>query len=109
MQNDQIPSDPIRRMRLLSIRAAADEIGIGRKAIREAIRSGALRPIKIGARTLRLTPADLQRWLDENRISPPIAVDVRVDARVAARVRREAALDAKSRNRREHKKDASKK
>jgi excisionase family DNA binding protein len=54
----------------LSASAAALKYGISRGVIAKAIRNGELPGYRIGARTLRVLPAEMERWIRSHRVTP---------------------------------------
>ena len=55
---------------LLSLRQAARKIGVADRVIRQAVRSGELPAFKLGQRTLRVKPTDLDTWIQDRRVRP---------------------------------------
>ena len=53
---------------LLSLRQAAQRIGVAPRVLRQAVRSGALPAFKLGQRTLRVKPTDLDDWIQDQRV-----------------------------------------
>jgi excisionase family DNA binding protein len=58
----RMPDEPQGGM-LLTPQEAADLLGLSRETIRRAIRSGELKAIRLGYRTVRVTKADLDEWI----------------------------------------------
>lgn len=55
---------------LMSVREAARRIGVADRVLRQAVRSGDLPAFKLGKRTLRVKPADLDDWIQNRRVRP---------------------------------------
>ena len=55
---------------LLSLRQAARRLGIAERVLRQAVRSGDLPAFKLGQRTLRVKPTDLDTWIQGLRVPP---------------------------------------
>jgi excisionase family DNA binding protein len=55
---------------LLSLRQAARRLGVAERVLRQAVRSGALPAFKLGERTLRVKPNDLDDWIQDRRVRP---------------------------------------
>lgn len=53
--------------RLLTLREAADRVGLKHVTLGRAIKRGDLGASMLGHR-IRIAPAELQRWIDDNRI-----------------------------------------
>ena len=70
-------------MRLLSVADVAEATGLSETAVYRAIAVGELRASKLRGR-LRVRLADLESWIDSNRVSP--AEEPRIKARARGRV-----------------------
>jgi excisionase family DNA binding protein len=55
---------------MLSLRQAARKIGVAERVLSQAVRSGELPAFKLGQRTLRVKPADLDTWIQDRRVRP---------------------------------------
>ncbi len=55
-------------MELLSIRAAAREIHVAERVLRQAVRTGELEAFKLGERTLRVERGALYDWVRSRRL-----------------------------------------
>jgi len=55
---------------LLSLRQAARRLGVAERVLRQAVRTGALPAFKLGERTLRVKPTDLDDWIQDRRVRP---------------------------------------
>ncbi len=55
---------------LLSLRQAARRLGIAERVLRQAVRSGELPAFRLGQRTLRVKPTDLDGWIQDRRVRP---------------------------------------
>ena len=55
-------------MELLSIRAAAREIHVAERVLRQAVRTGELEVFKLGERTLRVERRALYAWVRSRRV-----------------------------------------
>ena len=53
---------------LLSLRQAARKIGVADRVLRQAVRSGDLPAFRLGQRTMRVKPADLEDWIQNRRV-----------------------------------------
>lgn len=66
------PHRPHRKLsderRLLTVSQAASELGISSGHLRRAIRKGEIPAFRLGARTLRVFPADLYRWVRKHQV-----------------------------------------
>jgi excisionase family DNA binding protein len=58
-------------MRLLNVEAAAEMLSISKWTVRAYIRSGKLRPVRLGRRVL-LAEVELERFIAENQDHPPL-------------------------------------
>lgn len=59
---------PVAQDAPLTYDAAATRAGLPVSALREAARRGELAVTRIGRRTVRIAPADLERWLRRRRV-----------------------------------------
>ena len=57
-------------MEMISIRQAARNIGVAERVLRQAVRSGDLPAFKLGQRTVRVKPADLDDWIKNRQVRP---------------------------------------
>jgi excisionase family DNA binding protein len=57
-------------MEMISLRQAARKIGVADRMLRQAVRSGDLPAFKLGQRTMRVKPADLDDWIKNRRVRP---------------------------------------
>jgi len=55
-------------MEMISLRQAARKIGVADRVLRQAVRSGDLPAFKLGQRTLRVKPADVDDWIKNQRV-----------------------------------------
>lgn len=55
---------------LLSLRQAARRLGVADRVLRQAVRSGDLPAFRLGMRTLRVKPSDLDDWIRNRRVRP---------------------------------------
>ena len=55
---------------LMSLRQAARKIGVADRVLRQAVRSGDLPAFRLGQRTVRVKPADLDDWIQNRRVRP---------------------------------------
>jgi DNA (cytosine-5)-methyltransferase 1 len=53
---------------LLSLRQAARRLGVAERVLRHAVRSGDLPAFRLGQRTLRVKPTDLDDWIQNRRV-----------------------------------------
>ena len=53
---------------LMSLRQAARKIGVADRVLRQAVRSGDLPAFRLGQRTVRVKPADLDDWIQNRRV-----------------------------------------
>ena len=58
-------------MELVSVPAAARELGIAPRAIRRAIQEGELPAFRIGSRWVRVERAAVREWVRQKRVPPP--------------------------------------
>ncbi len=57
-------------MELMSLRQAARKLGVAERVLRLAVRSGDLPAFRLGQRTLRVKPTDLDDWIQNRRVRP---------------------------------------
>ena len=57
-------------MEMISLRQAARKIGVAERVLRQAVRSGDLPAFRLGQRTVRVKPADLDDWIQNRRVQP---------------------------------------
>ncbi len=55
---------------LVTVRQAARTLGIAERVLRQAVRSGDLPAFRLGQRTVRVKPADLDDWIKNRRVRP---------------------------------------
>ena len=55
---------------LVTVRQAARTLGIAERVLRHAVRSGDLPALRLGQRTVRVKPADLDDWIKNRRVRP---------------------------------------
>ena len=53
---------------LMTLRQAARKLGVAERVLRSAVRSGDLPAFRLGQRTLRVKPADLDDWIQDRRV-----------------------------------------
>ncbi len=58
-------------MELVSVTEGARELGIGPRAIRQAIQEGKLPAFRIGNRWVRVEREALHEWVRQKRVPPP--------------------------------------
>ena len=57
-------------MEMISLRQAARKIGVAERVLRQAVRSGDLPAFRLGERTVRVKPVDLDDWIQNRRVRP---------------------------------------
>ena len=57
-------------MEMISLRQAARKIGVTDRVLRQAVRSGDLPAFRLGQRTVRVKPTDLDDWIQNRRVRP---------------------------------------
>lgn len=57
-------------MEMISLRQAARRIGVAERVLRQAVRSGDLPAFKLGQRTIRVKPTDLDSWIQNQQVQP---------------------------------------
>ncbi len=55
---------------LVTVRQAARRLGVAERVLRQAVRSGDLPAFRLGQRTVRLKPTDLDDWIQNRRVRP---------------------------------------
>ncbi len=55
---------------LVTVRQAARRLGVAERVLRQAVRSGDLPAFRLGQRTVRLKPPDLDDWIQNRRVRP---------------------------------------
>ncbi len=55
---------------LVTVRQAARRLGVAERVLRHAVRSGDLPAYRLGQRTVRLKPTDLDDWIQNRRVRP---------------------------------------